>query len=73
MKVYLALYNSMTQESSYETISVHATRMGAEVAIDRKVQKELEEWRKLYPEEDDEPYPFGMFQDSIVQEVKVLN
>ncbi len=56
MKVYTALYNWMTYESSAETLSIHKTKEGAENAVaehkanDRKEHEE--QHTKEYSEEE---------------------
>ena len=72
MNVFESLYNPMTEESSYETISVHKSRKGAERAIAEHKQKELTKWKKRYPTKEDEPFDFGTFEDWKVNEVEVL-
>lgn len=72
MKVFEALYNPMTEESSYYTLSVHKTKEGAERAINEHKKQRLSEWRRLYPTKKDEPFKFGTFEDWDVCEIEVL-
>lgn len=74
MKIYQALYNPMTEESSYRTLSLHLSRRGAQKAIDEHKAKERDKWSSMYGEDSDfeEPYPFGTFKDWDVQEIEVL-
>ena len=46
MRVYLAEWNDCTYESGFETISVHATRAGAQAVIDAKVAEEETRWQE---------------------------
>jgi len=72
VKVYEALYNPMTWESSYGTLSIHLSKEGAEKAIAFHKMEKIKEWEGLYPAEDDKPYKFGDFEDWAVREVQVL-
>lgn len=72
MKVFEALYNPMTEESSYGTLSIHSSKEGAERAIKEHKEEALKMWRKLYPTKDDEPFEFGTFEDWDVREIEVL-
>jgi hypothetical protein len=72
MKVFEALYNPMTEESSYGTISIHLSREGAERAIAEHKEKKKKEWESFYLDKDEEPYSFGTFEDWSVNEVEVL-
>lgn len=72
MIVYEALFNHMTWESSYATLSIHLSREGAEKAIAFHKMEKIKEWEKLYPDEDDKPYKFGDFEDWQIREVEVL-
>lgn len=72
MTLYQALYNPMTEESSAETLSIHLTRDGAESAIKAHRDNEFDKWNNLYPNKEDEPYPFGAFEEWEVGEIEVL-
>lgn len=72
LSVWEALYNPMTWESGYCTLSVHLSKEGAEKAIAFHKMEKIQEWEKLYPNEDDKPYKFGEFEDWAVREVRVL-
>lgn len=69
--VYEALYNPMTWESGYVTISVHLSKEGAEKAIAFHKMEKIKEWQKSYPEKEDEPYTFGAFEDWSIREIIV--
>jgi hypothetical protein len=71
MNVFEALYNPMTYESSYGTLSLHLTREGAEKAIAFHKMEKQKEWEALYPEEDERPYEFGAFEDWGIREVEI--
>ena len=72
MKVYKALYNPMTWESGYITLSIHLSKEGAERAIAFHKMEEIKEWEKSYPDKKEEPYKFGTFQDWKVEEIEIL-
>ena len=72
MKIYEALYNPMTEESAYTTLSLHLTKDGAERAIEDHKNKELEKWQRYHPSKELEPHRFGQYQDWLVDEVDVL-
>lgn len=72
MKVFEALYNPMTWESSFGTISVHLSKEGAEKAIAFHKKEKMDEWNELYPNKEDEPFEFGEFEAWDVNEVEVL-
>ena len=70
--LYEALYNGMTEESSYETISVHKTKQGARDAVAKLVKEEHENFQKRYGYDVCEmSYRFGLFQAWDVNEIKV--
>ena len=71
LSVYEALYNPMTWESGYVTISVHLSKECAEKAIAFHKMEKIKEWQKLYPEKEDEPYTFGDFEDWSIREIIV--
>ena len=72
VKVYEALYNPMTWESSYGTLSIHLSKEGAEKAIAFHKMEKIKEWQKMYPEKEEQPYEFGQFEDWAVREIRVL-
>jgi len=51
MKLYQALYNWMTHESSAETLSLHKTKEGAEKAIEKHKAKDKAEHDKQHARE----------------------
>ena len=64
MKVFLALYNPMTEESSFGVLSVHLTRKGAEMAVEfhkEEVRKEHIEFLKDIDPKDD--FDYGSFDN----------
>jgi hypothetical protein len=75
MKVYKALFNPMTEESGYITLSLHRTKEGAEKAVKTSKEKELKQWKEMYnpDSEYDEPFKFGTFLDWNVSEVEILD
>jgi len=70
--VFLAKYNPMTEESGFETLSVHESFDGATKVIEDHKQKQQDEWRRMYATEDEEPYPFGTFELWSVEQIEVL-
>lgn len=70
--IFEALYNPMTEESAYTTLSLHKTRDGAEDAIAEHKRKKKEDWKKVYPTKEDEPFEFGTFEDWTTGETDVL-
>jgi len=81
MKVYKALCNPMVEESSYDTLSIHKSREGAnKVVDDHKAEafvrwKKHQEWLKNDMGDDyihcrDE---FGRWEDWEVDEVELLD
>ena len=87
-RLYEFLYNDMTEESSYATMSIHHTREGAEKAMMEhkenerlKYEKQMERNMKLWQDNGfDEKaisefksiQKFGRFQGWMVKEVEVL-
>jgi len=71
MTLYAFLYNDCVHESSWATMSLHATPEAAQVALEEHKAKKKEEWFKLYlptgepdtEEKYEEPYPFGDMSD----------
>jgi hypothetical protein len=88
-KLFEFIYNGMTEESSYATMSVHRTREGAEKAMNNHKEQErieheqkMESYIKSWKEEgfDDktiaefsEIHQFGQFEDWDVHEIDVLD
>jgi len=60
--IYLALYNPMIEESSFETLSVHFTKEGAEEAIKIHKEDEKKKFNKCYSERK-AAFEFGTFQE----------
>ena len=56
--VYVAMYNPMIHESVYQTISLHETKRGAEMAIAFHRNEQLKEWNKIY-NDNEEGFKFG--------------
>lgn len=77
MKVYAFLYNPMTEESGYMTMSLHATPEGAEKAMEahKSEKREEHEFEVEYRKSINEDYlsEFGRWQNWLVQEMEVLN
>lgn len=69
--IYQALYNPMTEESGYVTLSIHKTREGAQKAIDEHKSGALEEYNKRPKTISN--IPFAQFEDWRVDEIKLLN
>lgn len=74
MKVYGFLYNGMTEESSFATMSLHETRKGAEMAMEFHREEQRKEWLSFCPtKEEQEEFPFGNFKAWAVEEFDILN
>jgi len=71
IKLYEFLYNPMTEESGYVTMSIHKTKEGAEKAMKEHKDKEKAEWDKIY-ENEDIPFKFGRFEDWRIEEVDTI-
>lgn len=71
-QVFLAKYNPMTEESGFITLSVHASFDGAAEALAKHKEGQRTEWMRMYPTDDEEPYPFGTFEMWSVEQVEVL-
>jgi hypothetical protein len=73
--VFLALFNPMTEESSFGVLSVHKTHKGAEMAIEfdkEETRKEHEEFLKDRDPKDNFDYgPFDQFKAWAVCEMKL--
>jgi len=73
MVVYQALFNYMTEESSYVTLSLHKTKQGARDAVAKELRKEHEEHAKLYNYNVEEmAYRYGAFEDWRVDKIEVM-
>lgn len=82
MKVYEALYNPMTEESSYGTLSIHKSKRGALKAVKRHKAQELKDhndrmarMKKDAPEiyKFQKKYPFDQFKDWDIREIDLLD
>lgn len=84
MKVYAFMYNPMTEESGYITVSLHKTRDGAEKALEshktgRKLQwDELEKYRREKYADDlyetiRKGTKFGRWEDWTIEERTILD
>lgn len=64
LTLYSFLYNPMIEESSTQTVSIHRTRKGAEMAMEFYKAEQLKEWEELYKDDKGmrEFCPFGHFQ-----------
>lgn len=72
MILYEALYNYMTEESGYVTLSVHKTKQGARNAVAKVVREEREKHNKLYKYDREEmPYIYGEFEGWMIKEIEV--
>jgi len=70
--LYRALYNYMTEESGFITLSVHKTKQGARDAVARELRKEREKHNALYDYNVNEmAYRYGLFQAWLVDETEV--
>jgi len=65
-KIYQALYNPMTEESAYATLSIHRTKEGAQKAIDYHKAQKLIDHNNRYPN-----LAFGEFEDWCVNEIEL--
>ncbi len=68
-KLYAFLYNPMTEESGYITISLHQEKKNAEVAMELHKGNEKLKWEERH--DPDYPTEFGSFEDWRVQEVEI--
>ncbi len=69
--LYEALYNSCIHESDTQTLSVHRTRKGAEMAIEFHKNEQKKIWEDLYKDVPVEfQTPFAQFEWWGVDEIK---
>lgn len=68
--VYAFKYCPCIYESAYGTISLHATKKGAEIAMEFHKNEALEDHKRIYG--DDEDFEFGQFEHWVVDEVEIL-
>lgn len=74
MKIWEALYNGMTFESSYATLSLHKTEQGARDAVAKYVRKKRKDHDSLYDYDVKKmSYRFGEFEAWGVRGVEVLD
>lgn len=72
--IYQALYNPMTEESAFLTLSIHKTEQGARDALAKYIRELHEEHNSFYNYDvDDLPYKFGEFQACRVEKTQVLD
>lgn len=72
MKLYQALYNSMTYEGGFVTLSTHKTKQGARNALAKELRKEREKHNKMYDYDTEEmAYRYGEFEAWQVKEIEV--
>ena len=73
-KIYEALYNPMTEESAYRTLSLHRTREGAEKAIEDHKKIVREEEDSIWDNEEDRiRFPWDGFKDWQIRETELLD
>ena len=72
-KIFAALHNPMTEESSAYTISLHKTRKGAEMAIEFHQNECRKQHEEIYKDDEDglKDYPFDFFKSWDVAEMEV--
>lgn len=70
--IYAFLYNSCVQESSWATISLHYTKEGAEKAMQEHKQKALDNFNKMYADNNKFDFKFGEYEDWCVEPVEVF-
>ncbi len=70
-KVYAFNYNPDVNESVWATVSLHATKKGAEMAMEFHKNERLKEWKELYGNEET-VFEFGDFQDWCIEEYNIL-
>lgn len=74
-KVYGFMYNECIHESSWATVSLHTSREGAEIALEKHKAEKLEEFQtyKKWCEENDMGNPtFGEHEDWSIHEFEIL-
>lgn len=71
MKVYEALHNSNTEESSPYTISIHLSKEGAEKAVEKNKAAEKASFDEIYPN-GNEHYKWNAWQWWGINETEIL-
>lgn len=75
-KIYEALYNPMTEESGYMSISLHSSKEGVELAIEKHKSEKYKKWEELCKMDEDGDYavycPFAQFEDWCIRESEIL-
>ncbi len=67
-------YTDFLNESAMATISIHATKEGAQKALDHHKAQEHKQWIEHHPGVGSKKdFPFGQMELWDVQETKVLN
>ncbi len=70
--LYEALYNPMVHESTAQTLSIHRTLKGAEMAIEFHKEENRKKWLAMFPTEEERiEFPFGHFEWWGVSEITV--
>ena len=72
--IWAFMYNPMTEESAWATVSLHKTKKGAEVAMEfhkNEAKKEYEERKKRNGGR--WPVEFGDFEDWFVKKIEILD
>lgn len=72
MKIYQALYNYCEPEGSFETISIHRSKEGAEKAIENHKKEQYEIWETIYVKDKNERFVFGEFEKWKINETELL-
>jgi hypothetical protein len=70
--VYAFLYNDCIHESTWRTISTHYSKEGAEKAMQEHKQKKLDEWNKMYQDDNEWGFKFGIDEDWCIETIEVL-
>jgi hypothetical protein len=70
--LYAFLYCFDTEESGYETLSIHRTREGAERAMEFHKAEKLKEWKEIFSIDGKEPpFKFGKYEDWKINEIEI--
>jgi hypothetical protein len=72
MKIYAFLYNDNFYESSYATMSLHYSRLGAERAMKKHIREEKKKYNEIFS--DSEGHNKNSYQDFkgwLVEEMKI--
>ena len=77
-KLYQFVYNPMIHESVSYTVSIHRTRIGAEISMEFHKAETLKEYEKTQKErkesgDDFEYSPFGTFEYWGITEIEIKN